>query len=224
MLNLKYAFILALQLICFFSLPGFAASEVRSEKDQDLVNLLQKNNLRLIIMRHGQAVHNLGHLMSSSPSPGIYLTDKGIQQIKESSKKLQNENIALIYVSPIYRAMQTAQWLSMELKIPAQNILIDPRIKEQFFGSYEGLTFDAYEAYFPAPEDVYTGAVPGGESGKEVYARALEFLKSIAEKHHDQTILIVTHAFVFSQMNQALTGSFDDIPGQAEFKIYPPQK
>jgi broad specificity phosphatase PhoE len=119
--------------------------------------------------------------------------------------------------------MQTAQLLSMDLGIPPQNILIDDRIREQYYGSYEGRPWDDYEAYFPSPDDVYTGAVPGGESGCEVLARALDFLRSIACKYHDKTLLIVTHSFVYGQINFALEGVHDDIP-QAGYKIYPRAK
>jgi len=161
--------------------------------------------------------------MSSSPSPGIYLTEKGMNQVKEAAQKLQKENIQIIYVSPIYRAMQTAQLVSMELKIPAQNIMIDNQIREQYYGSYEERPWDDYEDFFPSPEDVYTGAIPGGESGCEVLVRTKDFLQSIISKHHDQTLLIVTHSFVYGQLHFALTGEYDGIV-QAGFRIYPLEK
>src|SRR5262245_5930096 len=77
--------------------------------------LAKKQNIRLIVIRHGEAIHNLTSSMASSRSPGIYLTEKGIDQVKRAALSLKNEEIDHVYVSPLFRTLQTAQHLTTEL-------------------------------------------------------------------------------------------------------------
>ncbi len=214
-----FKLLLILSAICFWiPLTAFTYCEVKPHKDPSIAEQLAKNDVRLIVIRHGQAIHNLKHTMNSSRSPGIYLTDKGIQQIKTSAGRLKDQNIDLIYVSPVFRTLQTSQILGSELSIPFQNIVIDDRLREQSWGKYEGRTYEEYQSYFKNPEDVYVGAVPGGESGSELFSRTLDFLKSAARQNH-KTILVVTHAFNASQISKILADEYYT-PDQGEYKIY----
>lgn len=188
--------------------------------DQKLVNLLSTKKIRLVVMRHGEAVHNLARLMTSTKSPGIYLTAKGIDQVQGSANKLLTAKIDHIYVSPVYRTLQTAQIVGTSLQIPYQKIQVDERLREQFFGSFEDRTYEEYEAYFPSIENVYVHAVPEGESGIELFSRTHNFLHHIIRKHNNETLLLITHAYNCCQISYCLTGSYNDLPEKAEYKIY----
>lgn len=218
MKTLKLSLLFCL-LHAWLPLSAFTFCEVKPHKDPAIVEQLVKNEVRLIVIRHGQATHNLKHIMNSSRSPGIYLTDRGREQIQAAAEKLKNQDIDLIYVSPVFRTLQTAQILGAALNIPFQNIIIDDRLREQSWGTFEGKTFEEYESYFKSPdEDVYIAAVPGGESGAELFSRTLDFLRSASRQSH-KTILVVTHAYNGSQINKILTGEFVNL-GQGEYKIY----
>src|ERR1700733_13930516 len=118
------------------------------DEESQLVDLLQEQNLRLIVLRHGEATHNLKRLVIFSKSPGIHLTEKGIDQVKAAATSLKNETIDHVLVSPVYRTLQTAQFLTDELEIAHNHIEIDERLREQFFGEYEGRTYQEYTGYF----------------------------------------------------------------------------
>src|SRR5581483_2168584 len=73
--------------------------------DLALVEDMKAKNIRLIAIRHGEATHNLKHLMCSSRSPGVYLTKKGVDQIENAAQKLKDCKIKTIYVSSVYRTL-----------------------------------------------------------------------------------------------------------------------
>lgn len=190
------------------------------QKDEELIQMLQTRNLRLIVMRHGEAIHNLGHLMCSVKSPGVHLTKRGIRQVQRSAHYLLKEHIDCIYASPVYRTLQTAQLVGMQLKLPYQKMFVEERLREQFYGDFEDRTYEEYEAYFFNFEDVYVEAVPNGESGLELFSRTRDLLWSIVTRHQDETILLVTHAYNCCQISKCLTGTYQELPDKAEYKIY----
>lgn len=198
----------------------YADGPVMPQQETTLHDLLQERKISLIVIRHGEAMHNLRHLMSSTRSPGVYLTDKGIHQVRTAAEKLNQYKIDRIYVSPVYRTLQTAQILAMGVKVPAHQITIDARLREQFFGEYEERTFKEYGEYFSTVDEMYLEAAPGGESGREVFQRTRDFLVSLAANHYNETILVVTHGFNCCQISMCLSGAYDEVPGQAEFKVY----
>jgi broad specificity phosphatase PhoE len=203
----------------FISIDFIHCSTI-SGGEKEVVDLLCQNQVCLIVMRHGEALHNLSHLMVSTRSPGIYLTEKGVKQVENTANRLSKEQVGMIYVSPVYRTLQTAQIVGKALHLPYQKIAIEKDLREQFFGEFEGLTYREYVAYFSSPEDVFVGAVPGGESGQELFNRTRRMLLKIAQKHSHETVLLVTHAFNCCQISKCLTGSYWDSPEQAEYKVY----
>ncbi|MFA6916725.1 MAG: histidine phosphatase family protein [Parachlamydiales bacterium] len=188
--------------------------------DHELVQELITKQIRIIAIRHGEALHNLGSLMNSSRSPGIHLTERGIQQVRNAAEKLRHEQIHYVYASPVYRTMQTAHYLTTSLGVPHLKVAVAEDLREQHFGIFEGRSYYEYVDFFDDPEDVYTKAAPEGESGEELYIRTKEFLRKVASAHEKETVVLVTHAFNCHHINYCLTGSDADLPNQAEFKIY----
>ena len=218
--KMKYFWFVILTVISTFSLEACLPPAPFTLEEASIASLLKTHQIRLIVMRHGEAVHNLKHLMVSSKSPGIYLTEKGMAQVEDSAKNLHGERIDCIYVSPVYRTLQTAQLTAMELKIPYDRIFIDERLREQYFGSFEGSTSEEYIAHFSKREDVLVYAVPLGESGAEVLLRTEDFLRNIVSKHYNETILIVTHGFNCGHISKCIKGAYCFYPRVAEFQIF----
>lgn len=211
---------LSIWLMTLCALTPSIDSSTIPEQEQQLIDLLYQNKVRLITMRHGEALHNLGHLMTSIKSPGIYLTDKGISQVQQSAQNLSKEQIDRMYVSPVYRTMQTAQIVGNQLNLPYQKMVVEERLREQFFGIFEDRTYEEYDAYFSSPEEVFIYAAPGGEAGSELFARTRDLLLKIAVSHPNETVLLVTHAYNCCQISKCLTGSYQGLPEKAEYKIY----
>ena len=65
----------------------------------------------IIFLRHGQAKNNIERILTGR-TPGIPLTEKGIEQAEKAAKFLEHMNISAIYSSPIERARHTAEIVS----------------------------------------------------------------------------------------------------------------
>lgn len=178
----------------------------------------EMNEVRLIIIRHGQGIHNVTDCIVSSLSPGVYLTEIGVEQVKKSAIELGEQKIDYIYVSPVYRTLQTAQIIGMALNIPYQKLIVDDKLREQFFGDFEGKTWSEYNAYF-SKEKIQLMGPPNGETDLQVWRRTLKSLMEIVKKHPKETILIVTHGFNYQIISKILIGKSLH-PKTAEYFIF----
>lgn len=189
--------------------------------DQVLVDLLQSRQLNLIVVRSGEAEHNLKQTLSSDTSPGIALTGKGISQIKKCVKQLKMITpVDHIYTSPLFRAMQSAQIIGKLLNISHHKIKMDTHLSGQSFGTFEGKPYKAYRSYFRNPQQVFHEGVPEGESGTSLFIRLQSFLYQIAEKHEKETILLVTHGLNCCQINKCLKGYFGEQPPHGSYIFF----
>lgn len=207
-------------LLCLLAIMPMmpAISKQQRTLEKDLIHTKHENHVRIIVIRHGQGVHNIKDIMTSSLSPGIHLTKEGEKQVRKAALSLRLQKIDFIYISPTYRTLQTAHIIGEYLKIPYHKMIVDERLREQFFGDCEGYTWQEYESIFPPLEDL-NQAAPNGESGLEVMERTREFLRQIITQHPQKTILIVTHGYNCSLINQCLKGRTLQI-GTAGYTIY----
>lgn len=86
--------------------------------------------MKFILLRHGEATHNVGFhteggsAFSNEKYRDSSLTEKGIQQAKDVAKKLGKEGMCLgIWCSPLTRALQTAEEVFEEVNL-ARDILV----------------------------------------------------------------------------------------------------
>lgn len=183
-------------------------------------NMQSLSSAQVFVLRHAQAKHNLQRLMSSTCSETVTLTDKGIEQAETGAAKLTKDvTIHYIFSSPLYRTRQTAAIFAKHAGISEEAIIIDERLREQYFGSYEGKTYHEYVAQFKNPEDEFILGAQDGESGNEVYVRMENFFEELAKnpQYKDKNILVVTHAYAVCQASKYFTGKRQELPGNAEW-------
>ncbi|WP_443750488.1 histidine phosphatase family protein [Asticcacaulis solisilvae] len=89
------------------------------------------------VLRHGQTDWNLEARLQGSTD--IALNDTGRQQARHAGEVLTGHGIDRIIVSPLSRAMETAQLVGKALNLAPE---IDPRLTERNFGQFEGMTID----------------------------------------------------------------------------------
>jgi broad specificity phosphatase PhoE len=89
--------------------------------------------------------------------------------------------------SPLRRAVATAERLAGA--VPR----LDPRLVERAYGAWEGLSLDEVEAR--RGEDGWDGRPPGGESLRDVLARARDAIDALAAAGPDSWV-VVTHGDV----------------------------
>lgn len=210
-------FVLSL-LVSLSSLGSLLA--VQDAPDEEILTILRESRLKLVLIRHGEAIHNIPHLMNSSSSPGIYLTDRGEMQVQELAKQLEKIPIDLVYTSPLFCTMQTASFIGRSLGLPHRALRIDDRLKEQHFGEYEDRTYEEYMGLFAHPHHQFILGAPGGETGEQLRHRVRDFLLFLAHKTPNRTVALVTHAYVCCQVSHLLTGQWNSIPRQAEYQWF----
>ena len=89
--------------------------------------------------------------------------------------------------------MQTAEVIGEHTCLKVQ---LDPRLREQNLGVFEGLTAAEHERLYPEANEVWRSKdpdarVPGGESMRERYELAVSCLEQLAANHPGQRIAVV---------------------------------
>ena len=154
----------------------------------------------LYIVRHGQTELNSRHVLQGrSDHP---LSEAGIQQAREAARRLQSLGIRFdrVYSSPLIRAVQTA-----EIVVPNTEPVIDERLIEMDYGSYEGTDLNRLppEILEFFKDFAHNAAPRGMEQLASVVERVGRFLEEI--KGIEGDILISTHAIAMKGVLEYLT-------------------
>lgn len=145
--------------------------------------------MRLYLIRHAKQQSKLCN--DNSP-----LCEIGRVQASLLGKRMEAYHIDAVYASDLIRAEETAKIMTREWNKPLA-VNIREGLRETDFGE---LTYqldddikikykDFMESRYYVEED---WAYPGGESGKQVYERAMKVLEEIMELDY-KNIAIVTH-------------------------------
>ncbi|MBD0785563.1 histidine phosphatase family protein [Vibrio sp. Y2-5] len=107
---------------------------------------------------------------------------------------LQKYTFSKVYSSPLTRCKRVAELIT-ELN-PALKLVIDPRLKEQNFGDYDGVPFDDLTQEWKKLEQFWANpaqnTLPNAETLKEGYERVTQAWEQIVQ-HCVQDTLIVAH-------------------------------
>lgn len=162
--------------------------------------------MSLYITRHGQTDYNIDNLVCGiSPAN---LTSLGIAQAQKLALKLQDINYEYLYVSPLKRAIDTANLAN----IHNLEMIIEPRIAEINFGIYEGVHRD-HPGFITNKQNLAV-RYPGGESFIELCKRVYEFLDEIKEQAINHDVLLVCHGAVC----RAIKTYFDEMTNDEIFE------
>lgn len=97
------------------------------------------SSINIYLVRHGQTYFNLYHRFQGWSD--IDLTTKGIADGHRTGKLLQNTKFDAAYSSDLARAVKTATYILEENKVtPITTPTQLPAFREQFFGTFEGLS------------------------------------------------------------------------------------
>jgi len=144
------------------------------------------------IMRHGQAISNVGAICSCWPEKFHNpLTKIGREKVKEVAENLKDKKINLIFCSPLLRTKMTAEIIGKVLKIKPK---IDKRLREQNSGIFNGVVFEKLKVFFGEKGLRRFSIRPkNGETYIEIKKRMASFLKDTDRKYRNKNILIVSH-------------------------------
>ena len=148
----------------------------------------------IIFLRHGQAENNTKKILAGR-SPGVNLTQVGIQQAEQSGKMLESLNISAIYSSPIDRALQTAKIVSNHCNLEP---VTDDRLIELDMGKFTKMPYDEiFAKHGNVFLKFYEGSEEVSENGVETFAkvqkRVFDMVDFVINKHKNENIVLVTH-------------------------------
>src|SRR5687768_17379924 len=125
---------------------------------------------QVVLIRHGETEWNRdqriqGHL-------DVPLSERGLRQAERLAAWLAEEAPAAVLSSDLRRARVTAEVLAAG-RVP---VVLEPRIREGRFGSFEGLTTAEIREAFPEEfrawrEDAVRHRPPGGETLEDLQER-----------------------------------------------------
>lgn len=160
------------------------------------------SGIRIILVRHGETEWN--KLCRFQGRSDIPLNTVGITQAKSLAEVLKEKDINAIYVSPLMRALETAEHIAMHH--PATPLIQEQGFIEMDLGDFEGMWAQQWVAeqheFRKVWEETPSGlSMPGGESLRDVQERAVDALERICTSYESgTTLLICSHNFVIGSL------------------------
>ncbi len=157
----------------------------------------------LFLARHGETDWNLaGRWQGHTDIP---LNARGRAQAVALAERLRSERIEVVATSDLSRARPTAEIVAGALGVPVA--LVDPDLREQRFGRFEGLTPGECEERYPDEWARYVAdphfGPPGGESRAALLERVVRAVKGAAARLSCPALL-VTHGGAIRTLVAAL--------------------
>lgn len=154
-----------------------------------------------VAVRHGESEANVLHLISSDPTIGVEchgLTSNGRKQVEENSTNfIENHSSTrdfLIVSSDFRRARETAEILFSQLSNCSSIIEFDRRLRERFFGIFDGKSDENYSSIWSNDEnDSEKNDKNQIESVENVRKRTWNLIVELEEKYRGKTIFLVSH-------------------------------
>lgn len=168
--------------------------------------------MKLYFVRHGQTEFNrMGRIQGGNiDSP---LTLSGVEGAKTAGKKLAEVVFDQVYVSPLERAKDTAQYIMAENNDIDQPPLIEERdFRELEFGEWEGQLIKEIQGeiqyqYLKTQPEKYDPSAFSGESYQQLVARSRRALELIINNQlNASNILIVSHGITLTTLIKSLEG------------------
>jgi isoleucyl-tRNA synthetase len=165
----------------------------------------KKSGNTYFVMRHGEAVENLKHVVSSGTNDCYALTEQGKREAAAGGEKLCAGKITKIFASPLLRTQETAAIVAHTVSIEPSSIVTDDRLREFDFGEFKGRPVAEFFAY--RDSHAYDDHLPGGESDLDVKQRFGQFIYEIDNSLQSENVLIVTHGAGFDGLFAVAAGA-----------------
>jgi broad specificity phosphatase PhoE len=155
--------------------------------------------VRLYFARHGQSVWN--EVRKFQGSTDVELSELGRQQAAALGRALRRRRFAACYVSPMRRAVETAEIALKEARVPLTPL---HDLRELCLGEWEGRTVDEIKAGDGDPYAKWVASPldcppPGGEPLPDVCDRVRAAVDRIVAAHAPgDDVLLVAHGGVIS--------------------------
>lgn len=199
-------------------------------------NCNNKNDkvLKLYIVRHGETEWNvIKRFQGQLNTP---LTEKGMEKLRKTGKKLENVLFDEVYTSELGRTVASAEIILNEnrgYKNKKRELQKLAELNEVYFGVWQGLTYEEVFLKYPEEGNNYFYNVKNykaenveAEKLEDALERFLKGINKILDSHESGNILVVTHGTVFEMfMNYVANDSIFDIDertlmGNGDYKVF----
>lgn len=146
--------------------------------------------MRLILIRHGETIENVGEIVQGQQDGT--LTKTGKKQAKLLGERLKNEKIDYIICSDLGRVRNTAkEIIKFHPKTPVE---YSKEVRERAMGVHEGRKFEEVrEEIKKLGLTRFTHQPENGENYKMVQSRAQKFIDRIKGEFSGKTVLVCSH-------------------------------
>ena len=148
--------------------------------------------MRIYVTRHGETEYSRdGIVCGTTDCP---LTDFGREQAISLAREIERQHLkfGIVYTSPLLRAKETAEIVAKAFDTA---LIVDPRLREQDCGAYEGRV-PRNDRRFSAARMHFANRLDGGESSLQLAQRIYGFLDDLIKDGKETAPLIVGHACV----------------------------
>lgn len=165
---------------------------------------------QLLLIRH--AVNDwVGTNRLAGWTPGVHLNEEGRRQAEALSRRLAKVKLEAIYSSPLERTVETAEIIARPHGLP---ICIREGIGEARYGEWTGQKLEdlAKTELWSVVQFHPSGArFPGGETLREMQARAVAEIDAIRVEHPDGIVAVVSHSDVIKAIIAHYAGMHLDL-------------
>jgi len=152
---------------------------------------MEKSALKLILVRHGETLWNREKRIQGISD--IELSERGIQQVENLAKSLQDEKIDAMLASPLKRAYQTASIINQFHNLAIESV---PDLQELDQGDLEGIRFSELMEEHPLLlekwlKDPTSVAIPNGETLSDLQERAWSVIEGVMKS--GKNTLVASH-------------------------------
>jgi len=145
---------------------------------------------RVFLLRHGETERSLTRRHTGRTD--IPLTEEGRRQAKRLGARLAREQFALVLVSPLKRAQETARLAGFAIEEKDGDPELEPDLMEWDYGAYDGLTAADIRKERPGWTP-WEGGFPGGETLDDLTVRADRVLDRIRPVEGDVALFAHGH-------------------------------
>lgn len=148
----------------------------------------------LYLVRHGETVDNVAHLMQGQTQGRLNAV--GLRQAEELRERFRQQRVDAFVSSDLRRAIETCEVIAEPHGAKVQPT---PLLRERDWGDFTGRYIPDLQG-LPFPENV--------ESLEEMKRRARRFLDEMSSRYPNQTVLAVGHGII----NKAIQSVFHHRP------------
>jgi broad specificity phosphatase PhoE len=166
---------------------------------------------RVFLIRHGETERSVTRRHTGRTD--IPLTEEGRRQAKRLGARLAGERFALVLISPLQRALETARLAGFAVGDKGNGTDLEPDLVEWDYGAYDNMTAAEIRRERPGWTP-WQGGFPGGETLEDLEARADRVLARIRPVEGDVAL------FAHGHILRVVTARWLEQPAVAAARYY----